>query len=195
MCPMSTKAVRPPTRGSRRRWSRPKLSWGIQAEFCCGRLVRSPWSGSWWRPRVMRRPTASHIVLPMRSRRRSLSDLRAFVSRAADLEERASLRARLLQSGAETNVHARSFHCTHFATCASHQERTCTCVPAEVREAFFLRERRRSRQSQVRCAKQLTKKGACSQWQEIVDAEDVCGGQENCDEAQHHGQDQVEQED
>jgi hypothetical protein len=32
--------------------------------------------------------------------------------------------------GAETNVYVRSSHFTHFATCVSHRERTCMCVPA-----------------------------------------------------------------
>ena len=36
---------------------------------------------------------------------------------------------KLPHSRAETNVHVRSFRVTHFATCVSHQERTCTCVP------------------------------------------------------------------
>jgi hypothetical protein len=37
----------------------------------------------------------------------------------------------LLRAGAETNVYVRSSHAAHVATCVSHQERTCTCVPAK----------------------------------------------------------------
>ncbi len=35
-------------------------------------------------------------------------------------------------SAAEPNVYVRSPHFTHSATCVSRQERTCTCVPAEM---------------------------------------------------------------
>jgi hypothetical protein len=72
---------------------------------------------------------------------RLLAELEARLLAEPEVKLLAELEVKLPQPGAETNVYVRSSHSTQVATCVSRQERTCTCVPAEVREVFFGGER------------------------------------------------------
>jgi hypothetical protein len=72
---------------------------------------------------------------------RLLAELETKLLGKLEVKLLAELEVNLLQPGAETNAYVRSSHSTQVATCVSRQERTCTWVPAEVREVFFGGER------------------------------------------------------